>query len=121
MTREELIKARLQRGLSKADFGRWLADRVHENALRSDPDAKPAKYSAQRVYDWENGVVAVPAKIEAAILRAENERLQRWVEYERSPMAGHEPNPEAHSREELIRQVEERRERNRDRGRDRDR
>jgi len=87
MLPDDLKKERLKRGMTYAEFGTWIAERLTEAA----PDAKPVKpYSRQRVYDWEHQVVPVPSRIEAILLREEIARLERLLKHERSPAVGHE-------------------------------
>ena len=76
MTPDELKQERLSRGMTYAEFGEWVAQRLTE----ADPDGKPVKpYSRQRIYDWENKIVPVPSRVEAMLLREEIARLERLL------------------------------------------
>ena len=103
MTPDELKQERLRRGMTYADFGTWLAGQLSE----ANGDGKEVKpYSRQRVYDWENGVVPVPSRIEALLLREEIARLERLLKHERSPAAGHEVTDDEPGRKELSQKRE---------------
>ncbi len=77
MKAEELTQFRSHLGMSYKEFGQWLADEI---ARQSGDTSQPKPYSRQRVYDWEKKHVAVPAKIEAAILRIQLERANERME-----------------------------------------
>ncbi|MCR9196581.1 MAG: hypothetical protein NXH88_17720 [Hyphomonas sp.] len=77
MKAEELTRYRVQLRMNYKEFGQWLSEQI---AAHSD-DSKPVtSYSRQRVYDWEHEIVAVPAKVEAAILRVQLERAHQQME-----------------------------------------
>ena len=92
MTGDEMTQDRLRRGMTYAEFGEWLAERVNDAQPEGQKPVQP--YSRQRVYDWEKGVVPIPAKVETVILRNEIRRLNRMLDHERSGMVGREPTPD---------------------------
>lgn len=99
MTPDELKQERLRRGMTYAEFGEWVAKQLTE----ADPDGKDVKpYSRQRIYDWENKIVPVPARVEAMLLREEIARLERLLHHETGPAAGHEVPDDAPGRKELA-------------------
>ena len=55
-------------------------------------------YSRQRIYDWENKIVPVPAKVEAMLLREEIARLERLLQHETGPAPGHKELAEKRGR-----------------------
>lgn len=99
MSPDELKQERLRRGMTYAEFGEWVAQRLTE----AEPDGKEVKpYSRQRIYDWENKIVPVPARVEALLLRDEIARLERLLKHERSPAVGHEITDDEPGRQELA-------------------
>lgn len=65
MKPRDIQRLREQREMSQSEFGEWMAGLL---------DAKP--YSAQRVSDWENGRVPVPARIVVKLQEIEIQRLR---------------------------------------------
>lgn len=97
MTPDELKQERLRRGMTYAEFGEWIAQKL----TATDPDGKEVKaYSRQRVYDWEHKVVPVPARVEAMLLREEIDRLKTLWEHELAP-GGKIDHDEHYTRKEL--------------------
>lgn len=93
MTAKELTEHRQKRGMSMVDFGKWVAERIAD----TDPNSSGARsYSRQRVYDWENDIVAVPAKVEAALMREEARRLAHIIEKQEAKEAASLKRRDAH-------------------------
>lgn len=61
----DLLRLRERRGMSQSEFGEWAASLL---------EAKP--YSAQRISDWENGRVPVPARVVVKLQEIEIQRLR---------------------------------------------
>ncbi|MEM9360717.1 MAG: hypothetical protein AAGB04_31470 [Pseudomonadota bacterium] len=77
MKAKELTQFRMRLGYNYKEFGQWLATEI---ASQTNDGTQPKPYSRQRVYDWEKEHVAVPAKVEAAILRYQLDRVEKQME-----------------------------------------
>ncbi len=67
MTRDDLKNLRRELGMTQAEFGEWTAKQI--NAAQDEGQKPVTPYARQRIHAWENGDIAIPAKVELILLR----------------------------------------------------
>lgn len=78
MTRDDLKNLRRELGMTQAEFGEWAAREI--NAAQDDSQKPVSPYTRQRIHAWENGDVALPAKVELILLRRVIEQKDKQIQ-----------------------------------------
>lgn len=63
--------------MSQAEFGDWLVRQI--NAELPEGQKPLSAYKRQRVHEWENGNIPLPARIELILLRRELEQKDQQI------------------------------------------
>ena len=72
MEKDELKQLRRSLSMTQTEFGEWLAQQVNNS---QDDKLKPVSaYTKQRIAEWENGSLIIPAKVEIVAMRRQLEQ-----------------------------------------------
>ncbi len=78
MTRDDLKNLRRELGMTQTEFGEWTAKQI--NASQDSAQKPVSPYTRQRIHAWENGDVAIPAKVELILLRRTLAEKEKQIE-----------------------------------------
>ena len=78
MSRDDLKNLRRDLGMTQTEFGEWMAREIN---VSQDDNQKPVSaYTRQRIHAWENGDIALPAKVELVLLRRQLADKDKQIE-----------------------------------------